>query len=103
MSQASFETAAAVDEGLLQPGPEADLYQAFVRVRDEAQAAYGYREKLTLVASLRPAVDRFFDTILVNDLNPAIRQNRLALLFSLLTEFSTIADFSEIVTEGTAS
>ncbi len=103
LSQAGFGSAAAVDEGLLQPGPEADLYQAFVRVRDEAQAAYGYREKLTVVASLRPAVDRFFDTILVNDLNPAIRQNRLALLSSLLTEFSTIADFSEIVTEGAAS
>jgi glycyl-tRNA synthetase beta chain len=42
----------------------------------------------------------FFDKILVNDPDPAIRENRLALLHSLLTEFSTIADFSEIVTQG---
>ncbi len=103
LSQAGVQGAASPDETSLQPGPEADLYQAFVRVREEARAAPGYREKLTRVASLRPAVDRFFDTILVNDPNPAIRQNRLALLSSLLTEFSTIADFSEIVTEGTAS
>ena len=36
----------------------------------------------------------------VNDPDPAIRGNRLALLHSLLAEFSTIADFSEIVTQG---
>ncbi len=103
LSQAGFQIAAVPDEGLLQPGPEADLYKAFVTVRTEARAISGYREKLTVMASLRPAVDLFFDTILVNDPNPAIRQNRLALLSSLLAEFSTIADFSEIVTEGTAS
>ena len=43
-------------------------------------------------------VDLFFDKVLVNDPDDAIRLNRLALLGSLLTEFSTIADFSEIVT-----
>ena len=62
-----------------------------------------YREKLAAIASLRPQVDLFFDKILVNDPDPAIRQNRLALLHSLLTEFSTIADFSEIVTQGASA
>jgi len=42
----------------------------------------------------------FFDKILVNDPDAAIRRNRLALLASLLTEFSTIADFSAIVAQG---
>ena len=59
-----------------------------------------YQEKLAMIATLRPQVDLFFDKILVNDPDPAIRENRLALLHSLLTEFSTIADFSEIVTQG---
>ena len=45
-------------------------------------------------------MDLFFDKILVNDPDPAIRQNRVALLNSLLSEFSNIADFSEIVTQG---
>jgi glycyl-tRNA synthetase beta chain len=39
----------------------------------------------------------------VNDPDPVMRENRLALLFSLLTEFSTIADFSEIVTKGVSA
>jgi glycyl-tRNA synthetase beta chain len=42
----------------------------------------------------------FFDKILVNDPNEAVRRNRLALLHSLLIEFNTIADFSEIVTQA---
>ncbi len=72
-------------------------------MREEAAQTTEYREKLAAIASLRPKVDLFFDRILVNDPDPAIRQNRLALLYSLLTEFSSIADFSEIVTEGVSS
>jgi glycyl-tRNA synthetase beta chain len=56
-----------------------------------------YRQKLEAIASLRPEVDLFFDKIMVNDPDEKIRQNRLALLSCLLTEFSRIADFSEIV------
>jgi glycyl-tRNA synthetase beta chain len=74
-----------------------------VKVRTAAQATAVYKEKLGFVASLRPQVDLFFDKILVNDPDPAIRENRLALLHSLLTEFSTIADFSEIVTQGASA
>ncbi len=88
---------------LLVPGPEQELYQAFERVRAATQATAIYREKLAQIASLRPQVDLFFDKILVNDPDPAIRENRLALLHSLLTEFSTIADFSEIVTQGASA
>jgi glycyl-tRNA synthetase beta chain len=43
-------------------------------------------------------VDLFFDKVLVNAQDPEIRRNRLALLHNMLIEFSTIADFSEIVT-----
>jgi glycyl-tRNA synthetase beta chain len=45
-------------------------------------------------------VDLFFDKVLVNAPDPNIRANRLTLLSKLLSEFSTIADFSEIVTAG---
>jgi glycyl-tRNA synthetase beta chain len=100
LKQAQVEHAAAPDENLLVPGPERDLYDAFLRVRKVTATTGDYREKLAAIATLRPQVDTFFDKILVNDPDPAIRQNRLALLSSLLTEFSTIADFSEIVTQG---
>jgi glycyl-tRNA synthetase beta chain len=53
---------------------------------------------LLAIASLRPIVDYFFDKVLVNAPDPEIRQNRLSLLHQLLSEFSAIADFSEIVT-----
>ena len=61
-----------------------------------------YAQALERIAALRPAVDRFFDHVLVMAEDPEVRGNRLALLRTLLREFSTIADFSEIVTESTA-
>ncbi len=100
LKQAQVERADQPDSALLKPGPEQDLYQAFLRVREITKKSDSYRENLASIASLRPQVDLFFDKILVNDPDPATRQNRLALLYSLLTEFSTIADFSEIVTQG---
>jgi len=100
LRQAEVEHAAGVKSELLQSGPEKDLFEAFEKVREQAAQTGSYREKLAHIASLRPKVDLFFDKILVNDPDPVIRQNRLALLYSLLTEFSIIADFSEIVTEG---
>jgi glycyl-tRNA synthetase beta chain len=100
LKQAQFGKADPPKPELLTAGPEQELYQAFAAVRAATRAAPTYREKLSQIASLRPHVDLFFDKILVNDPDPAIRENRLTLLASLLTEFSTIADFSEIVTQG---
>lgn len=91
----------AVDQARLEPGPEAELYEAFRRVRARVRTLRrrkDYRTALEAIASLRPVVDRFFDRVLVNAPDPAIRQNRLTLLTELLSEFSAIADFSEIVT-----
>jgi glycyl-tRNA synthetase beta chain len=50
------------------------------------------------IAKLRPEVDEFFDRVMVMADQEDIRRNRLTLLAELLGEFSTIADFSEIVT-----
>jgi glycyl-tRNA synthetase beta chain len=47
-------------------------------------------------------VDAFFDKVMVMAEDEKVRANRLELLRTLLKEFSTIADFSEIVTEGKA-
>ncbi len=100
LKQAEFSGAGQLDEGLLEPGPEADLYGAFTSTRVlVGLAGADYAGKLRTIAGLRPAVDRFFDKILVMTPDERIRQNRLTLLHRLLTEFSTIADFSEIVTQ----
>jgi glycyl-tRNA synthetase beta chain len=59
-----------------------------------------YLAALTLLAAAREPVDAFFDKVMVMVDDAKLRENRLALLRQLLEEFSTIADFSEIVTEG---
>jgi len=59
-----------------------------------------YLEALRLLSTAREPVDKFFDKVMVMVEDTRVRANRLALLQTLLKEFSTIADFSEIVTEG---
>jgi glycyl-tRNA synthetase beta chain len=98
--QAEFAGRGAVEEGLLEQGPEAELYAEFQRVRAAARQSRDYRTALETIASIRPRVDLFFDKVLVNVPDERIRQNRLTLLATLLAEFSTIADFSEIVTNS---
>ena len=81
---------AAVDPSLLEPGPETDLYAEYQRIAGAPLE--------NAISKLRPKVDLFFDKVLVNAPHPRVRQNRLTLLNTLLREFSSIADFSEIVT-----
>jgi len=58
-----------------------------------------YLDALRLLSTAREPVDKFFDKVMVMVEDERVRANRLALLQKLLSEFSTIADFSEIVTE----
>ncbi len=58
---------------------------------------------LVEISSLRRPIDLFFDKVMVMVDDEGVRANRLALLQTLLREFSTIADFSEIVTETKSS
>jgi len=99
LKQAGFEPTQVLDQELLEDGPERDLHAGFVSVRDAARIST-YQQALEQIASLRPHVDTFFDKVLVNAKVERVRDNRLTLLHNLLTEFSTIADFSEIVTSG---
>ena len=57
-----------------------------------------YREALVLIATLRPTIDQFFDKVMVLDADEAIRGANLGLIAEVVRNFSTIADFSEIVT-----
>ncbi len=102
LKQAAFDPTVVLDPQLLEAGAERDLYTDFVRVRDTAKRET-YPNALEHIASLRPRVDTFFDKVLVNAKDDNVRINRLTLLQNLLTEFSTIADFSEIVTSGEKS
>jgi glycyl-tRNA synthetase beta chain len=90
LKQAKF-TPVPLQTDILEEGPERELYDAFWN------QDFGGLEG---IATLRPVVDRFFDKVMVNVPDEKIRANRLTLLHNLLLKFSTIADFSEIVTSG---
>jgi glycyl-tRNA synthetase beta chain len=61
-----------------------------------------YNSAISAAAYLRPLLERFFDEVMVMVDDERVRANRLAILGKLYQDFSTIADFSEIVTEGKA-
>jgi glycyl-tRNA synthetase beta chain len=97
--------AESLDASALQEEAEKDLAAKIPEIAASVQAqriAKNYEAALLEIAKLRPAVDRFFDKVMVMVDDERVRANRLALLRTLLHEFSTIADFSEIVTEGKA-
>jgi glycyl-tRNA synthetase beta chain len=64
----------------------------------ELRQERAYGEALALIATLRPAVDAFFDKVMVLDPDEKIRGAHLGLIDGVLRGFSGIADFSEIVT-----
>jgi glycyl-tRNA synthetase beta chain len=101
--EAGKEIASSVDSTLFRDQAEKTL-AAQIREIAQAVAHFGqareYSRALTEISRIRPAVDAFFDKVMVMVEDERLRANRLALLQTLLKEFSTIADFSEIVIEG---
>ena len=97
LAKAEGQLPAAVDAKLLEAGAEQTLAQA---VAASAQAvtpmaaARCYREALTQLASLREPVDAYFDAVMVNADDAAVRANRLALLNQLRGLFLGVADIS---------
>jgi glycyl-tRNA synthetase beta chain len=105
-SESNREAASVVDASALLDDAEKELATRVPRTAERVEAlraAGKYEEALLEIAKLRPAVDKFFDKVMVMVDDPQVRANRLALLQTLLKEFSTIADFSEIVSEGKES
>jgi glycyl-tRNA synthetase beta chain len=105
-AEAGRELAPQVNSAALQEPAEKDLAAQVPRTAERVHALRAdkkYEEALTEIAKLRPAIDLFFDKVMVMVDDAVLRANRLALLDTLVKEFSTIADFSEIVTEGKES
>ena len=55
-----------------------------------------FASKLTALGDLRLPIDAFFEGIVVNDDDPAVRLNRLGLLAVIREKMLTVADFSKI-------
>jgi glycyl-tRNA synthetase beta chain len=71
-----------------------ELAEQVAKLREERR----YGEALAAIATLRPAVDAFFNKVMVLDPDPTLRGAHLGLIDEVLRSFSGIADFSEIVT-----
>jgi glycyl-tRNA synthetase beta chain len=55
-----------------------------------------FESAMSFMATLRPAVDAFFDKVKVNDDDPTVRENRLKLLNEIRSATRLVADFSRI-------
>ncbi len=79
------------------------LWAEVQRVQPEVNRALAegdYRRVLELLLSLRPAIDRLFDDVLIMCPDEVLRINRLRLLSAVRSLFYQVADLSEIVLEG---
>jgi glycyl-tRNA synthetase beta chain len=100
-SEKGIATDEAVSDVLLTDPAELALYQHSDKLAplvEKLRTEHKYQEALEQIATLRPHVDLFFDKVMVMVDDSAVRQNRLALIAKVLIGFSSIADFSEIVT-----
>jgi glycyl-tRNA synthetase beta chain len=89
----------AVDPALLKEPEEKALADAIGTVEKEAAnaiEALDYEAAMRALATLRAPIDAFFDKVLVNDPDEAVRANRLALLVRVRDATGQVADFSKI-------
>ena len=88
-----------VDAALLAEAAEKDLYAALQTVAPKAEqqfAAGDYTASLQTLAALRAPVDAFFEQVMVNAEDPALKANRLGLLATLHQAMNRVADLSRL-------
>jgi glycyl-tRNA synthetase beta chain len=99
LRKADSEAAIAVDRARLADGAEHDLWLAFQKLEpvvDGHCARSDFAGALLALAAAKPAVDRFFDDVLVMADDPAVRANRLALLRGVAQTMNRVADISKL-------
>ena len=99
LKKAEGEVTAQVDTALLKEAAEAALHRALLTVAPQAEAAFAtgdYTASLQALAALRAPVDAFFDGVMVNADDPALKTNRLGLLATLHQAMNRVADISRL-------
>lgn len=90
-----------IDPTLLKEPAEQVLYKEWQkRAVGSLVDMHKYEPALTAFAELRPYIDSFFETVMVNVTDDSLRQNRLALLLSVLQSIKAFASLEEIVGES---
>ena len=83
----------AVNEALLNDKSEKELFDAFKACKLDENAPSSYLAELF---GLKGAIDKFFDSVMINDENADIRANRIALIGAIYNAFLRVADIKEI-------
>jgi len=101
-AETNKKVATPFDSSALKDAEEKKLAEAVPGVAKkvkELSSSRQYESALHEISRLRPPIDAFFDKVMVMVEDENLRAQRLGLLQTLVNEFSSIADFSEIVTE----
>jgi glycyl-tRNA synthetase beta chain len=99
LKKAEGEVDGAVDQGRLVEAAEIALFAALGEIAPRADAAFAagdYTASLQALAALKTPVDAFFDSVMVNADDPALKANRLALLNQLHQTMNRVADLSRL-------
>ena len=99
LKKAEGEAGGAVQPELLREVAEKALYDALQTVAPQADAAFeqgDYTASLQRLAALKSPVDAFFDGVMVNADDPALKANRLCLLQQLHRAMNRVADLSRL-------
>ena len=99
LKKAETEVQAQVQSGLFVEPAEGALYEALQQVAPQAQAAFAqgdYTGSLQALAVLKAPVDAFFDSVMVNADDPALKANRLGLLATLHGAMNQVADLARL-------
>lgn len=99
LKKAESEVQASVNTALLQESAEIALNTALGNVKPEADRLFesgDYAASLKALAALKAPVDDFFDNVMVNADDPALKANRLGLLATLHQAMNRVADLSKL-------
>jgi glycyl-tRNA synthetase beta chain len=99
LKKAEADVQPQVNDALLLEQAEKDLYAVLQQVAPKAQqqfAAGDYTASLQTLAALRASVDAFFEQVMVNAEDPALKANRLGLLASLHIAMNRVADLAKL-------
>ncbi len=99
LKKAETQVEAKVDEGLLKEAAERALYDALQAAAPKARASFeegDYTASLQALAVLKAPVDAFFDGVMVNADDAALKANRLGLLATLHKAMNQVADISRL-------
>ena len=99
LKKAEGEVEAKVDTARLQVAAEQALFEALGRAQPEADRLFDlgdYAGSLKALAALKAPVDAFFDDVMVNAEDAALRANRLGLLKTLHAAMNRVADLSRL-------